>query len=93
MGEPDPSHHFHDFGILGRAHDSQNRYYLFVDTKIPQSINQKNGFLFILIGSLNSLEIDQVEIVGKDWRRNILKIRLFLNMEYISSRKHEMEIW
>ena len=65
------------FGLRGRVHDSQNQYYLSLETSIyfKKSQNAEPVLENITLGSLEIWQNEGFGKVGADGRRTNLKIR------------------
>ena len=63
------------FRPTGRDHDSQNQYYFFGDTKIPQIIQEIINSFQRFCGEISNTETEDFELFGKDGGRQILTIR------------------
>ena len=76
MGETE-THHFYDFGIFGRVPEPQSQYYLCFETPGCLKSQETPWKMFgnIMFVNLQILEIPNRVNVGKDARRNMVKIR------------------
>ena len=98
MGDTE-THHFYDFGISGRVHDSQNQLFIFGDPRPPQISQERTPKRFFENVTLINLEVLETDVSTfcKRWAENTddpSKILLqILDMGLRSPRKHEMEFW